>query len=82
VGQSMVSEKVDRIAAELRDLHALYNSRPKANALADKLGELAEPRGGMELAHVCAECGVFLEDEEVPGLVECPNCCEPFWDLS
>jgi rubrerythrin len=74
---SKVSDEIERIAKELR-------GKPDPlmlPSIADRLEELAEPQGGVGLGHVCDECGVLLEDDEVGDLDECPNCGATFWEL-
>lgn len=74
-----VSPQIETIAKELRSAKSSFNKE----ALATRLDNLAKPRGGIELAFVCSECGVMFEAEEVESEEHeaCTNCGQPFYEV-
>lgn len=77
MAMSNISSRVEAIVRDLK-------TKPQPlviERIAGELAGLAAPRGGVELAHVCDECGELLDDDEVQDHVECPNCNNLFYEL-
>lgn len=81
---SKMSQEVARTAKELRRRAEKIDDslvRFPIVEIAGNFEKLGNPRGGIELAAVCSECGCPVEDDEIETIEECENCGQPFYEI-